>query len=161
MKAKEIPVYVVANNTVRAIDKGDVKEFLEAEGLTHNVDIALKYYNSGTKPTKPFDLYTAKVMAAVIFESHKPSEDDKTTMYYDAVLGVTLLGKGTWNDTKEDYKRNILMAGEGNDFKARQFAKETKILDTLPEPGSIAVYNVKGFTLTKDGLVFHANAEKE
>jgi len=49
----------------------------------------------------------------------------------------------------------------GNDFKAQQFAKETKILDTLPEPGSIAVYNVKGFTLTKDGLVFHANAEKE
>lgn len=61
--------------------------------------------------------------------------------------GVSLLGKGNWTETKENYKRSILTAGEGNEYKAHQFALEC-------EPACIEVVNVTDFTLSKDGLVF-------
>jgi len=145
LESHEIPTYIVPNNAVASLENDDgVNRFLIANGLNGEYlgNIARTYYATGA-PRKPFDVYTAVALRAVL------SGDLQTTMmrlFYSGELGVSLLGtmSSSWDETMAAYAHNIDLtpAPDDSEFvraKKESFRRELELLRGLPKLQSLSV----------------------
>ena len=143
LESHEIPTYIVPNNAVASLENDDgVNRFLTANGLDGQYlgDIARTYYATGA-PRKPFDVYTAVALRAVL------AGDLQTTMmrlFYSGELGVSLLGTMSWDETVAAYAHNIDLAPAPDDSefvraKKESFRRELELLRGLPKLQSLSV----------------------
>lgn len=135
MPRLRVPVFVVSNNSVKALDTFSDPEnknktddgwmmFLKENGIMSETLVAYAdaYYNSGvySPPRKPFDFYSALALHEHMCygSSRGAAIGDRRHLYYEGTLGVTIISKfeefTLWESVLSEY---------------------ISFLDTVPRPG--------------------------
>ena len=145
LESHAIPVYIVPNNAVASLENDDgVDRFLAANCLKGEYlgNITRTYYATGA-PRKPFDMYTAVALRAVLSGN---LQHPTMRLFYSGELGISLLGtsSSSWDEAVAAYAQNINVTADTNDSdfvraKKESFIRELELLRGLPTLPSLPV----------------------